>query len=202
MNLRTLKEKLYEIVSIYFQGATVIWAEQHIVKPILPLITLKTGPLSLPTFSINDESNDVPTGYYPSRVSLEINLYTVGALVESEEGEIGATENTAVNDMMDFLRFINSQHVTELCEQYDIAIMPSGPIQDLTGLLNDTRYQYRAMLELSVDFMQEARGYAGITPETGTWEQTSSGGGSQELADKATGYFTTVAIEEEKEETT
>ena len=197
MNLRTLKENLYAITKEYFAGATVVWAEQHIAKPKLPLITLKTGPLSLVTFPINDDSNGVPTGYYQSRVSLEINLYTEGAGIEVGVGEIGTKENTAVNDMMDFLRYINSQYVIDLCEALDITIMPEGPIQDVSALLNDTRYQYRAMMELTVDFMQVTKGHAGIVPEAGTWEQTPSGGGTEVLLNKETGYFEKVNIEKE-----
>lgn len=197
MNLRTLRDNLYDIVKQYFEGATVVWAEQHMVKPTLPLITLKTGSLSLTTFPITEDINGVPTGYYPSRVTLEINLYTKGAPVEMEPGEVGATENTAVNDLMDFLRYINSQYVTDLCESLDIAITPNGPVQDVTALLNDTRYQYRAMLELNVDFMQVTKGYAGIIPEEGEWTQTPSGGGAEVLLNKETGYFEKVIIEKE-----
>lgn len=45
------------------------------------------------------------------------------------------------------------------------------------------------------DAMKKARGQQAVEPE---FEQTSSGGGTEELAKETTGYFTEVEIKEEK----
>ena len=50
MNLSEVKEKIYDITAMFFNGATVIWAEQGNVKPDLPYITLKTGPVKRNVF--------------------------------------------------------------------------------------------------------------------------------------------------------
>ena len=42
MNLAMVKEVLYDIASMFFQGAPVIWAEQMNTKPTPPYITLRS----------------------------------------------------------------------------------------------------------------------------------------------------------------
>ena len=43
MRLYDLKEYLHDLVSRYFQQATVIWANEVSTKPSLPLVMLRLG---------------------------------------------------------------------------------------------------------------------------------------------------------------
>ena len=66
---------IYKIVSDFFVGATVIWAEQVSTKPTLPFVTIKTGNINRTRFPIIDDEG---RRYYPCSTLLEINLYTKG----------------------------------------------------------------------------------------------------------------------------
>ena len=119
-----------------------------------------------------------------------------------------------------------------------MSILIDGDVQDLTGVVNDTNYEYRARMSVLLYFTQKAvgptavlkessiqypDGEGGYTPETPLetesptngyetdamkkeeaaivepeFEQTSSCGGTEELAKETTGYFTEVEIKEEK----
>jgi hypothetical protein len=208
LNQRELKNHLYELVSTYFAGATVIWAQTNTVKPPAALVTLKTGLITRTLYPIMEVRNGVSCGYYPSKTALEINLFTKGAPIVSE-GETIAYENTAVADLTEFLNFVGSPHVIAWCLERDIDITPSSDVLDVTALISDTQWEYRAMVELEIDFVQYAIGATGILDETSIvdggidpkWNgPTPSGGGTQELADKDIGYFQSVEVEKEKEE--
>lgn len=220
MTLNELQEHLLDLTERYFTGAKVTWAQEKLVKPAPALVTLRTGNVSRPLQPITEVIDGVPCGYYPSRVLLEVNLFTKGKTFKPEDGATAAQENTAVNDLLDFVNFINSPVVIDWCFTKDIAITPNGDVLDATAAINDTRWEYRAMIELTVDFVQAAVGATGILAESSikyekdpekpdepakphidpVWSQNSSGGGSQELADETTGYFEAVEIEQEKEE--
>lgn len=200
MNLSELKEHLHNIIQTYFGGATVAWAEQKIVKPTLPLITLKLDSLTYPLHSIKVIDSDESTGYIPSSVRLEVQLFTEGEEKIDDEGDKYIV-NTAMSDMMDFVNYINSDYVLDICDELDIAIRTEGPIQDISALLNDTRYEFRAMQDFFVSFTQTSAGKAGISRLD--WQQTPSGGGTAELADMQDDFIENDSIEiidEDKEE--
>jgi hypothetical protein len=183
-------------------------------------------------------------GYYQSRISMQVDLFTHGLpVVDEETGQIVAYENTAMDDMLAFADFLNSQYAIEWCHSNDVAISFDGDAQDLTGLVNDNNYEFRSRLPVLFYFTQKAVGHAAVLdegsiqyptgevdPDTGAptytekepedtesssgqfngagqnaddiivpkFEQNSSGGGSEELAQQKTGYFTEVEIKEDK----
>ena len=193
MTLQQLKDCLYDVVAKYFAKAEVIWSESNSAKPPLPFVRIKTGSVVPGTFPITDTEGGKLTNFYPSKTVLEVNLYTVGEDLGVGEEE-GDRVNTAVGDLLDFVSFINSPYVTDWTERLNITLMPTGPVRDVTALLNDTSHEYRAMVEISVEFLYESAGAAGVSPD---WKPSPSGGGSDELASKETGYFEKVAIKEE-----
>ena len=144
-----------------------------------------------------------------------------------------AHENTAVDDMLAFADFLNSEHTINWCHENDVAIQFEGDVQDLTGLVNDTNYEFRSRLVVLLYFTQKVVGHAAVATEDSIqpagghppspggdggedqpgqdapkpgddiviephYEQTSSGGGTEELATQTTGYFTKVEIKEDK----
>lgn len=201
MTLNELKDYVYDLVSTYFEGATVVWAEQYMASFQLPFLTLKMKNLSLPLFPIKLGDNNAPIDYYEATRVLEINLYTKGKEIKVNEKSVG-TENTAAGDMLCFLLYLQSDYITEKNVNHNVNLLPSGPVQDLTALVNDTRYEYRAMQEFTLKFMLENHGFAGqitrVYPDAGNsdFQQTASGGGSVELNKKETGYFEAAEITE------
>ena len=127
---------------------------------------------------------------------MQVDLYTDGLRISETE-----RENTAVNDLTEFINFLNSPHVDVWCFINDIDIT-TGTVRDLTGVISDSSWQYRAMTELELGFTERTKGHTGTgyehgKPLTGNkpFEPSPSGGGSQKLADKFTGFFEDVSVE-------
>ena len=72
MNLAMVKEVLYDIASMFFQGAPVIWAEQMNTKPTPPYITLKVGNMNRTHFPLIGEGGN---RYYPCSTTVEIFVH-------------------------------------------------------------------------------------------------------------------------------
>lgn len=222
MNAREARSLMYWLLSIFFRGAEVTFASQsNTVKPIAPLVTLTTisvrRPMNPPAKTIDGH----PVSYYPTTMMLQVDLYTKGAPVKVAPGHQVPMENTALNDMLDFSNFIGSEYFVDWSSQKDIALIPTGDVRDTTSLINNIGYQFRSTLELSLRFTQKAVGYTGIldpdsikhgTPEGEAsgdddapdvyiepeFEQSPSGGGTNDLAEQITGFFTEAEIKEEK----
>lgn len=170
MKINELKEILYNIVKEYFAEANVVWGKIGGVKMPDPLVVLTTGAVTRELFPVTDIINGEVMNYFPSSMTLEINYFP----------EVASKENTAISELEDFLNYINSPYVIDLCANANIAINQEGATRDLTDLEYDTSWRYRAMAEFKVDFMQSALGYAG---------------GAESLKNKnKTGYFTKVKI--------
>jgi len=175
---------------------------------------------------------------------MQVDLFTSGLpVVEEETGKTIAFENTAMDDMLSFADFLNSQHTVEWCHDRDVSVLIDGDVQDLTGIVNDNNYEFRSRLSVLFYFTQTAVGHSAVLSEdsiqypTGKFDeetgepvytpeppkveestsglfgsdtddnggvvkphfvQTSSGGGTEELASEETGYFTEVEIKEDK----
>ena len=159
MNLEMVKEVLYDIASMFFGQAVVIWAEQVNTKPVPPYVSLKVGNLNRTRFPLISEDG---SRYYPCSTTMEINLYTKGKPISRQENATGNFMNTAVSDLNDFFQFVESEEITDLLAGKGMDVLLILPVRDLTGLENDSRYRYRAMAEATVSFPQEADGRYGI----------------------------------------
>lgn len=190
MNQRELKRKLYELISTYYGEATVVWGRTKKVRPGAPLVTLDAGSVLRPYHPIEKVVNGVPVASYQSATTVQVDLFTKGDKLTEESGVTAEYDNTAVSDMLDFVNFLQSLYVGDWCLKNDISIMVNQ-VQDLTELINDTTWDYRAMVELEIGFTQYAIGYAGI----GQNVPNSSGGGTKELADEDVGWFEQVEID-------
>lgn len=176
MNFNDVRGVLYDAVEMFFKGATVMWSEQINTKPALPYITLKTGGINKTTFPIKDEDGN---RYYPCSTIMEINLYTKGKPVTVEENVTGNYANTAVSDLMDFFKFLESDNMVDYLADKGIDIMLTPPVRDLTELLNESRYRYRSMAEATVSWSEDAGGDYGIIGMPSI--PNSSGGGTVEM---------------------
>lgn len=227
MTIRDAKRLVFELLSYFYSGATSTYAKQsNVVKPQAPYVTLSTistnRPMNPPTAIVDGQ----PVGYYPTTMIVQIDLFTNGDIIPNGDGTLFATDNTALSDLVDFYNFIGSEYCINWCHKNDMAIIPNGDPRDTTELLNNSSYQFRATLELSVRFTQKAVGYAGILSESSIKHETPvgeesgddtapdtyiepeiapnpSGGGSVQIvqdADETIGYFTSAKITETKEE--
>ena len=81
MRLYDLKEYLHDLVSRYFQQATVIWANEVSTKPSLPLVMLRLGNLSRQSFPSEEPVEDGSVRYYGSTIDLEIQIFSKGGKI-------------------------------------------------------------------------------------------------------------------------
>ena len=131
MKMEEIESIVYEIVSDFFHGATVIWAEQVNTKPTLPFVTIKTGNINRTRFPIIDEEG---RRFYPCSTILEINLYTKGKPVMVGTKVTGNYANTSASDLQDFFSYLDSENIVDKLAMNGIDISLEGPIRDLTNL--------------------------------------------------------------------
>jgi hypothetical protein len=172
------------------------------VNPNVPQISLTMGSITRAYQPIRRTLDGVVVDAYPSQTTLQVDLFTRGRRNDDEPGVRPSWDNTAVDDMTDFVNFINSPHTDNWSEMHDISLLTNN-VHDLTGVTNDTTWEYRAMVELTVSFTQTAVGNTGTMWEDGEmygengrpldvqpdFAVTASGGRTLELASGETGWF-------------
>lgn len=194
MNLEEVKEALYDMTALFFHGAVVIWAEQINTKPNPPCVTLKIGSIQRSAFPFLDKDG---SRYYSCRTTAEVNLYTKGKPITVGNHVTGNYANTATSDLMDFFNYIESEEITDQMAEKGIEVTLIPPVRDLTALLNDSQYRYRAMAEAVVTFVQQADGPYGICgmPQVPNY----SGGGTTEMVEAETGIIEKIELESRME---
>jgi hypothetical protein len=214
MTISTLKEKLYERIATYWGGAEVVWGATNKVKPPAPLVVMRLGTVNRAKQPITQMINGIVFSAYPTETTLQIDLFTKGKTVAAEGGQY--TENTAESDLMNFVNYLDSVATIEWSNENDVSVSLLNGVQDLSEIVNDSQWQYRAMCEFSVAFTQWAAEYNGVLGEESivfdddgipndvireNWQQTASGGGTQALAEGSTSSFENVdpEIKEESE---
>ena len=138
-NLLEARESIYDVVEMFFSGATIIWTEQINTKPQLPYITLKMGAIRKSVFTTVDENGK---RVYQCSTILEINLYTKGKPQVVGEKTTGNYINTATSDMAEFVAFLESENITDILAGKGLGIMLQESIRDLTDLHNDSHFRY------------------------------------------------------------
>lgn len=225
VDVKGVRDALYELTSFYFKGATITFARQSGMskqKKGKPLVVLTTGPVTRPVFPPTKIIDGRPVSFYPSSVTVQIDLFTLGEKKELANGYTAAMENTAADDMMSFVNFLNSEMTVQYCRRKDISIIVPNTVQDLSDLISDTSYEYRAMIEVTVNFTSTAIGYSGtLSPDSVQHEEldeegnhvtggdiqaddvialepvvqeTPSGGGNPEVVENEGDYFENVEI--------
>lgn len=193
-----------ELVRRYFAGATVRWCETNRVKPPYPFVALKLTDVS--HFLHADEYGEDETArrYYCTG-HIVLNLYTGGRKPTAKPGMASPPpRNTAVSDLQGFLRYLSSDAGQEFLEEHDICLQEEGSTLDASALLNESKYEYRAMQEFSLNFTEDVFGHSGVTPPGKQTENntvpTPSGGGTDEQANDTSGWFESAEINYIKEE--
>lgn len=190
MRTEDMESVIYELVSGFFQGAQVIWAEQVNTTPNLPYVTLKTGGIRRTRFPVIDDDGNRT---YPCSTTLEINLYTKGKAVTAADNATSNYSNTAAGDLNDFFNYLDSENIVDALAAHEMDISLEPPVRDLTSLQNDRKYRYRAMAEATVSFSIEANGAYGIY---GMDAPNASGGGTLEMAEAEKDIIDEVEINE------
>lgn len=150
---------------MYFSGATVVLTNQRgMAKPKLGLVAINTGPVKRPHMPNYSQVDGVLVGNYPSRMTLTIDLFTHGSPVRVSN-KIRGYEDSSVDDMLSFADFLNSIYVTEWCRLNDVSFTIEGDVQCLSGIINETTYEYRSRMNVLVYFMEKAVGKTAVLLE-------------------------------------
>lgn len=190
MTLPEIKQLLYEVVARYHPGAMVVWEKTKGVTPAPPYITLGYRNLNRSAFPLSDDEREHK--YYNYDIVFEINLYTVGKEVKA--GSARYFENTAVEDLEEFVRFLDSERITEELAQKSVTIICNPPIRDLSELIGDTKFNYRSMCEFTISYVGIADGQYGVSGNK--LVPNASGGGTKEMVDAVTETIEEVEIKE------
>ena len=216
MTLSNLKSLVHELVSLYFSEATVIFAKQSFaVKQKKPLVVLTFLSAERPQNPSTKTVDGRPVSFYSVSIPLQIDLFTSGKSKEVDGAKTLAVEDTAEDDLLSFCDFLNSPFVIQWCHAHDIALLVPNVVQNMTDLINDTNYEFRAMVEITAKFTMEAIGYTGIlAPESvkdseGNVQKdvqdpdahidpsitiSSSGGGNKDLLKEEYDYFENIRL--------
>lgn len=162
MTVGELREAIRHVVKRYFVGAAVKWIDENNIKPAGPLVTLQLRNIQRELFSIDENRQGRAVKLWHTRAMLDVNLYTPGAAGNAKPGIRPKVENTALNDMQDFISYMDSDYVYGILGPLDVTVLPEGMTQDVSELVDNSKYEYRAMQEFTVDFIQNAAGVSGI----------------------------------------
>lgn len=157
-----LRNTMRELCELYFTGAIVTHTKQSFMaKQSKPLVTITMGSVSRPINPPVKIIDGRPVAFYAATVPVQIDLFTHGRQMDLAPGFTSVMENTAEDDMLSFCDFLNSEYAVQWCHRRDIAIVVPNTVTDLTGIINDTNYEYRAMIEAMVSFTMTSLGYSG-----------------------------------------
>lgn len=165
MRVSEVNRLFRELTEEFFASANVVFANQsRTAKSKIPLVTIRPGNVKRPHSPSYMMLDGVSVGYYQSRISFTVDLFTHGSPVYKGD-TIVAYENTALDDMLSYADFINSEHTVEWCRDKDVSILIEGDAQDLTGIVNDNNYEFRSRLTVLFYFTQKAVGSAAVWAE-------------------------------------
>lgn len=156
-----------QLTASYFAGANVVFSNQsRAAKQQQPLVVLTVGNLNRPATPNYSTVNGVVVGNYLSRLPITVDLFTNGvAVVDPDTGRTVAYEDNALDDMLSFADFLNSEHTVHWSHNHDVAIVIDGDVLNMTGLVNDNNYEYRARLSVLLYFTQQAVEGAAVLSE-------------------------------------
>ena len=167
MRVNSVKMLFQAITQQYFAGANVIFSHQsRAAKPTLGLVVLIPGPVRRPQFPNPILIDGVQVSAYASRINFTVDLFTHGSpVIDPDTGDTVAYENTATDDMLSYVDYLNSHFVNIWSQLNDVTILTEGDVTDLTGAVNDNNYEFRARLNVVFYFTQYAVGAAGVLDE-------------------------------------
>jgi hypothetical protein len=86
MTQSELKQRLYNLVRDYFGNASITWGKVKAVSPNVPQVVLNMGGITRHYMPITRQNNGVNVNGYPSKTTLQVDLYTKGAATGGDPG--------------------------------------------------------------------------------------------------------------------
>lgn len=160
MTVSKARELFRLLTKEFFAEHTVVFTNQsRVAKPKIPLVTIAVGNVKRHRSANEIYDSDETEGYYHTKLPITIDLYTHGKpVIDDESGEEVAREDTSVDEMLLYADFLNSQYVTLWCNKHNVAVVIDGDVLGLTGIVNDTTYEFRSRLSVNMYFTHETLG--------------------------------------------
>ena len=195
MILQDFQDLIYDLVSTYFVGATVIIANQNTAQPKPPSVRLTFGQIRYN--KIMEQFGAEMQREFLGNISVTVELFTLGERIAAES-EVAPAINSSASDLSSFIMFLQSDYSILFQQKNNISISIDGDVTPINSSLNGTMNAFRASVQLSARFVVSTYGFSNMQINGQPYSQTVSGGGSQELADMKTGAFDTVEINEKE----
>lgn len=156
MKTSEAKELFRQMTEGFFANHNVVWANQsRMQKSHLPLVVLTPGNVRRHNFADREIDTDGKLeDRYESHLSMTIDLFTHGSPILGKNGETLAYEDTAEDELLAFADYMSGYRCTDWCYVNCISILVSEPVQTLSGIINDTNYEYRARVIADLSFTQ------------------------------------------------
>lgn len=181
MTIAEAKKYLYRHVSGYYGEGHVFYAGQKMPRFPEPYITIKFRKVRKQGNKITkfDGKEECYKDYWAMMMPAEINLYTQGKNI-SEPGKTPVYENTALEDLENFMTYLCSDYEKDEHLKNNIAIEQEGDVEDVSALVNDnSTFNFRSMVNVNVKFISCSYGKYG---QLGIGNiPNTSGGGSEGL---------------------
>ena len=194
MKISEARKKLISMAAEYFGNGHVFWADAKMTKLPEPYVTLQVTGMSRqvnPNVLVDDDG--YPVSYRDIVLDVDLNLYTKG---KSVRGSSVVFENTSMEDLIDFMDYLDSEQGQYEQEKAGMAVTVESDPQDLSALIREAQYQYRAQISLSVRITDSAYGDYG---QNGKTLPNASGGGNSGMVTEPS-VIETVEICEDRSE--
>lgn len=188
MKIAEAKEEFRKLVADYFGDSHVFYAQTKMVKLPEPYITIQiTGINRQVHESKLIEDSGYVDAYREIVASVDLNLYTKG---RSIAGSSTVYANTSLDDLVGFMDYLESEAGIGKQDTAGIAIAVDSQPKDLSALIREAQFQYRAMASFTLRFTDMTYGdYYQNNNEL----PNASGGGNKEMITEPS-YIETVEI--------
>lgn len=193
------KELFRQFTAGFFgNSAMVIFSKQsRIAKPELDLVSISPGNVSRPNAPNYTVVDGCMAGHYLSKLPITVDLFTKGRPYKDKNGNVLYYENTAIEEISNFVNYINSAKTVEQSYLKDVTFVTEGDIIDLTEIVNDNNYEYRARIVIDMYFTEVLYGFNGTAESIEEAKKQMQ----KEYGSKEAGWFNEAELIDVKEET-
>lgn len=194
MKIAEAKEEFRKLVADYFGGSHVFFADSKMSKLPEPYLTIQvTGVQRQVHESKLVRDNGYSDAYREIIASIDLNLYTKGrSIAESQM----VYANTSLDDLVGFMDYLESEIGMGKQSTAGIAVAVDSQPKDLSALIREAQFQYRAMASFTVRFTDMTYG---DYYQNNNDLPNASGGGNKEMITEPS-YIETVEIAQTESE--
>lgn len=175
MTISQAQQRLYEVIRDFYGTEHVFWAGAKMTTRPSPYCTIQFLNTDWEDHPVKAMEGENWVTHRDINCPVDINLYTKGKTLSESAFDL-SYGNTALNDLSTLAAYLESDGITEELGEMSVAIEIKP--KDVSALLKESQYQYRAMMELRVGFTDKEYGRYGMN---GRIMPDASGGGNEDM---------------------